>query len=86
MNARLGNILYRAGLAGAAMGVFYAVNVIWAHHTGQALVSLSKHYVSREEMLAGVSTGVVAALLCWGAGVGTRYLLSRPAKEPNTEE
>lgn len=86
MNARLGTILYRAGLIGAAISVFYTVNIIWAHQTGSALVSLTRRYVSREDMLSGITAGIVAALLCWSAGAAARALIRRWVEKHDTAE
>jgi len=86
VNARLGTILYRAGLIGAAISVFYTVNVIWAHQTGSALVSLTRRYVSREDMLSGVMTGIIAALLCWSAGAAARAVIRRWVEKRGTAD
>ena len=79
MNTRPGNILYGAGLAGAAISSLYSIDAIWVHSTGQSLLPISGRFVSREDMLAAISIGLVSALLCWGAGSMARYLLNRTA-------
>jgi type III secretory pathway component EscT len=84
MNTRLGNILYRAGLVGAAISVLYTVDVIWVHENGRSLLPVAARFVSREEMLIDVSIGVVLALVFWGAGWAARYIFNKVAEKQPT--
>jgi len=81
VHTRLGNILYRAGLVGAAISILYAIDVIWVHESGRSLLPISGRFVTREEMLVTVSTGFVLTLLFWGAGAAARYFLNKSAEK-----
>ena len=61
MNTRLGNILYRAGLVGAALSLLYVVDAIWVHESGKSLLPISGRFMSREDMFAAIAIGVVLA-------------------------
>ena len=79
MNTRSGNILYGAGLVGAAISSLYSVDAIWVHSSGQSLLPISGRFMSREDMLTAIGIGLVAALVCWGAGSLARHLVNRSA-------
>ena len=79
MNTRSGDILYGAGLVGAAISCLYSMDAIWVHSSGQSLLPISGRYLSREGMLTAISIGLVAALVCWGAGALARHLVNRSA-------
>jgi len=81
MKTRLGTILYRAGLTGAALSLLYAIDAIWVHESGQSLLPISGRYLSREEMHTAIAIGVTLALLSWGAGAAARHLLNKSAKQ-----
>ena len=57
MNTRLGNILYWAGITGAAISILYIIDVIWVHENGRSLLPVPARFVSREEMLINVGIG-----------------------------
>lgn len=81
MNTRLGNNLYNAGMAGAALSLLYAIDVIWVHESGQSLLPISGRHVSREEMLIAIAISITLALLSWGAGGAVRYFLNQAAEK-----
>lgn len=81
MNTRLGNILYWAGVAGAAVSILYSIDVIWVHEYGRSFVPIPGRFVSREDMLTGVAIGVVLSLGSWGAGAAARYLVNKAAEK-----
>lgn len=81
MNTRLGNILYKIGMAGAALSLLYSIDAIWVHGSGRSLLPISKNYVSREEMLIAIAIGIILALLSWGAGAAARRFLNQLAKK-----
>jgi hypothetical protein len=85
MNARLGNILYGAGLAGAALSLLYAIDAVWVHESGRSLLPISGRHVSREEMFIAIGISVALALLSWGAGVAGRYYLNKSADSRATQ-
>ncbi len=86
MNTRLGNILYRAGLVGAALSLLYAVDAIWVHESGRSLLPISGRFVSREDMLTAIAIGIVLALLSWGVGGVARYYVNKLAdKQPDPD-
>ena len=87
MNSRLGNILYGAGLVGVAISLFYVVDAIWVHQSGGSLLPISGRYMSREDMLAAIATGVMLALLSAGAGEVARYYVNKLAeKQPDPDQ
>ena len=75
MKVRIANVAYRAGLVGAAISIIYTINTVWTHETGQPLLSTSRSYISREDMLASVTIGVALTFLSWGGGVAVRHFL-----------
>ncbi len=79
MNPRLGNILYWAGLVGAGISVFYAVDAIFVYQNGTSLLPISGRFISREEIFATVAISVVLAVLSWRAGTAARNFLIKPA-------
>ena len=81
MAARLGNILYRAGLVGAALSLLYVVDAIWVHESGKSLLPISGRFMSREDMFAAIAIGVVLALLSWGTGTAARYYVNKLAEK-----
>ena len=81
MNTRLGNILYRAGLVGAAISLFYVIEVIWVYESGKSLLPISGRFISRQDMLETIATGTALALLLWGAGGAARYFVNRSAEK-----
>lgn len=81
MKTRLGNNLYNAGMAGAALSLLYSIDAIWVHNSGQSLLPIPGRFVSREDMLIAIATGVALALVSWGAGGAARYLLNRSAQK-----
>ena len=81
MNTRLGNILYRAGLVGAALSLLYAVDAIWVHESGRSLLPISGRFVSREDMLTAIAIGIVLALLSWGTGTAARRYVNKLAEK-----
>ncbi len=81
MNTRLGNILYWAGITGAAISILYIIDVIWVHENGRSLLPVPARFVSREEMLINVGIGVVLALAFWGAGSAARYIVHKAAEK-----
>ncbi len=86
MNALRGNILYGAGLVGAAISLFYAVDAIWVHESGRSLLPISGRFVSREDMLTAIAIGIVLALLSWGVGGVARYYVNKLAdKQPDPD-
>lgn len=80
MNTRLGNILYNAGMAGAAFSLLYAIDAIFVHGSGRSLLPISGRHVSREEMLIAIGISIALALLSWGAGGAARYYLNKSAE------
>ena len=80
MNTRLGNILYGAGLVGAALGLIYAIDAVWVHESGQSLLPIDGRFVSREDMLIALGIGILLALISWGAGVAARHFVNRSAQ------
>lgn len=86
MNTRFGNILFGAGLVGAAISLFYAVDAVWVGRGAGSLLPISGRYMSREEMLAAIAIGVLLALLSAGAGGVARYFVNKSAeKQPNPD-
>ena len=84
MNTHCGNILYGAGLVGAAISLFYTVDAIWVHESGRSLLSVSGRFMSREDMLTAMAIGVTLALLSGGAGGVARYYVNKLAeKQPD---
>ena len=81
MNTRLGNILYGAGLVGAATSIIFSVDAIWVHGSGKSLLPIHGRFISREDMLATVAIGIVLTLLSWGAGTTARYTLNKSAEK-----
>ena len=81
MNTHCGNILYGAGLVGAAISLFYTVDAIWVHESGRSLLSVSGRFMSREDMLAAIAIGIVSALMSWGAGTAARYYVNKLAEK-----
>ena len=81
MKTLLGNILYGAGLVGAAISLLYAIDALWVHVSGRSLLAISGRFVSREDMLAALTIGVVLALLSWGAGMAARYYVNKLAEK-----
>ena len=77
MNTRVGKILYGAGLAAAAICVFYAMDAMWVYGSGKSLLPISGRFISREEIFATVAISVVLALLSWGAGTAARYFSNK---------
>ncbi len=77
MNTRLGIILYGAGLAAAAISVFYAIDAIWVYQSGKSLLPISGRFISREEIFATVAISIVLAVLSWRAGRAARDFLSQ---------
>lgn len=75
MKLRITNVAYRAGLVGAAISIIYTINTVWTYETGQSLFSISKSYISREDMLAGVTIGIALTLLSWGGGAAVQHFL-----------
>lgn len=87
MKGRFANVAYRAGLVGAAISIVYTVNTVWTYETGQPLLSTSRSYVSREEMLVAVRIGIALTLLSWGAGaMARRVLVKRAEKRKNLKQ
>ena len=80
MNTRLGNILYGAGLVGAAMSVFYAVDVMWVYESGKSLLPISGRFLSLEEMFVATAIAGVLAVLSWRAGVAARSFVNKSAE------
>jgi len=80
MKTRLGNTLYRAGLIGVAISLFYAVDAIWLHENGRSLLPIFGRYFSRGDMLYTIEIGVVLALLSWGTGTAARYYVNKLAE------
>ncbi len=81
MNTRLGNILYWAGLVGAAVSILFTIDVIWVHQSGRSLLPISGRFVSRADMLADISIGIVVTLAFWGGGAAARYLVNKAAEK-----
>ena len=84
MHKRLGNILFLAGLVGAALSMLYAVDVIWVHESGRSLLPISGRFVTRGNMLDAVGIGFVLALVFLGAGTAARYILNTSAEKHRT--
>ena len=86
MNTRFGNILFGAGLVGAALSLFYAIDAVWVHEGGGSLLPISGRYMSREDMLAAIAIGAVLALLSGGDGGVARYYVNKLAeKQPDPD-
>jgi hypothetical protein len=86
MKTLLGNILYGAGLVGAALSLLYAIDAIWVHQSGRSLLRISGRFVSREDMLTAIAIGIVLALLSWGVGGVARYYVNKLAdKQPDPD-
>ena len=81
MNTRLGNILYRAGLVGAALSLLYVVDAVWVHESGRSLLPISGRFMSREDMFAAIAIGIVLALVSWGTGTAARYYVNKLAEQ-----
>ena len=81
MHTRLGNTLYGAGLAGAAISIIFAIDAIWVHGSGKSLLPITGRFVSREDMLAAVGVDVALMLLSWGAGTVARYAVNNSAEK-----
>ncbi len=77
MNPRLGNILYWAGRAAAAICVVYAIDAISVHKSGISLLPISGRFISREEIFAIVAISVVLAVLSWRTGRAARSYLNK---------
>ncbi len=86
MNPRLGNILYLAGLVGAGICVFFAVDAILVYQSGRSLLPISGRFVSRQDMLIAVAIGAVMAVLSWRAGKAARNFLIKPAGNQATSK
>ena len=86
MNTRLGNILYGAGLIGAAISILYSIDAVWVHESGKSLLSMSGRFVSREDMLAAIGIGVALTLLSWGAGAAARYFVNNISRNAGRRE
>ncbi len=86
MNTRLGNILYGAGLIGAAISILYSIDAVWVHESGKSLLSMSGRFVSREDMLAAIGIGVALTLLSWGAGAAARYFVNSISRNAGRRE
>ncbi len=86
MNTRLGNILYGAGLIGAAISILYSIDAVWVHESGKSLLSMSGRFVSREDMLAAIAIGVTLALWSWGAGAAARYFVYKISRNAGRRE
>ena len=86
MNTHCGNILYGAGLVGAAISLFYTVDAIWVHESGRSLLSVSGRFMSREDMFAAIAIGIVLSLVSWGTGTAARYYVNKLAdKQPDPD-
>ncbi len=83
---RLGNILYGAGLIGAAISILYSIDAVWVHESGKSLLSMSGRFVSREDMLAAIGIGVALTLLSWGAGAAARYFVNNISRNAGHRE
>ena len=84
MNTRLGNILFWAGLIGAAICIFYAIDKIWVYESGRSLLLTSGHFVTLEDMLIAVAISVAMALLSWRSGVAARLYFDKAAEKKAT--
>ena len=80
LNTRPGSILYRAGLAGAAIGVLYAVDAVWIYDSGKSLLPMTGRYMSLEEMFIAAGIGTLLALMSWCAGAAARDLVNKSAE------
>lgn len=81
IKTRLGNVLHRTGLVGAAISVLYTLDSIWIHQSGKSLVLITGRYVSREDIYVTVVVGIVLALLSWRAGVAARSFVNKSAEK-----
>jgi hypothetical protein len=81
MKTLLANILYTAGLIGAAISLLYVVDTIWMHAGGRSLLPIFGRFLPREDMLHTIVIGIVLALLSWGAGAAARYYVNKLAKK-----
>ena len=81
MNTRLGNILYRAGLVGAALSLLYAVDAIWVDQIGRSLLPIFGHFMPGKNVLYTIEIGIVLALVSWGTGTATRYYVNKLAEK-----
>ncbi len=86
MNTRLGNILYGAGLIGAAISILYSIDAVWVHESGKSLLSMSGRFISREDMLAAIGIGIALTLLSWGAGAAARYFVNNISRNAGHRE
>lgn len=81
MKARLGNTLYKAGLIGAVISLFYVVDTIWVHAGGRSLLPIFGRFLPGEDMLYTIEIGGVLALLSWGTGAAARYYMNKLAEK-----
>ena len=81
MKTLLGNILYRAGLVGAALSLLYAIDAIWSDQIGRSLLPIFGYFMPREDVLYTIEIGIVLALLSWGAGTAARYYVNKLAEK-----
>ncbi len=79
MKTLLGNILYRAGMVGAALSLLYAVDAIWVDQIGRSLLPIFGHFMPREDVLYTIEIGIVLALVSWGTGTAARYYVNKLA-------
>ena len=80
MKTRLGNTLYRAGLIGAVISLFYIVDAIWMHENGGSLLPIFGRFLPHENLLYSIEFGIVLALLSWGAGTAVRFYVNMSAE------
>ncbi len=86
LNARLGNILYWAGLAGAAISIFYAVDAVWVYESGRSLLLVSGRFVSLQELLTTIGISVVMAFVSWRVGKAARDFINKsPTGRPGAK-
>ena len=83
MNTRLGNFLYWAGLAVAAISVFHAVDSVWAYDSGKSLLRTSGGFMLLEDLLISVGMSILLALFAWRAGAAARSFVNKSAELRN---
>ena len=87
MHARLGSIMYWAGIVGAVFSLLHGVDTIWVHQSGTSLIGISGKFVSRPEMLLALVLSFVVAGLFFAAGWSARaYLTELAARKAGERE
>lgn len=81
MKTNLGNILYGAGLFGAAICALFIIDAILVRQSGASLLPISGRFMSRQEMVVTILVASVLALLSWRIGVAARIHVNRSAEK-----